>query len=699
MSTLQISYDGYLFHEQGVPQYGHGMQVAGAAGVPRKYTESFRIKLRFFETSFADNEARWNILKTKLRQTPRGQLVITDERGQAIENRQVRFAGIEGGEEWGQYRREVTVSFEAIGGVLLVSDQCASFTPTGQTQIVLPNVETMNGGIKTDRPTSHAAIRREQTETVNLSGKWTANPELTTAQRRDALLAKKAEIEGIKNAPDGVLTYGSFSKTMQIESVNCDLGDATDELTWTLSAFLRRFPTGVYAELEYEADFSEDVEDGTRTVSVTGKVVADTKDHATSAALDVKAEFAGSRQFLSQSLRYRIIKGTDGTDDCVELNFTFRFKEAFGATTSYKLTVTTAYDARAGEVTVTYAGSVTATNAATALAKARDLGSGKEGGTMYLMNSSEQVATHGVGAVDISVSVDFTYAYLGKSAIKFAEVSYDTGTEFFGANTFTISGSVTASTEAAALTYARSFKVAGLLERSIKETPSKIQKDTHAYDLFNKVEFSYTYAKAAIRNTVSYGKEVSHDFDARETTVSFSGTCYGGSEAACNATIDSVVTESTAGARKVRSVRTPNFDHDASNGLTVLNSVSFNDTWRLPLQASDSATIIDAQYSIARSFGVWKAVIDEIPGGNPFVQENVTKTCGTITVSGSVTAAASAESAARTWARDKKTFATGHIDQAEETPSYTYLPGGSTVKMIQFGFTYASRDPNLFLNF
>jgi hypothetical protein len=697
MSTLQITYAGYKFHETGVTQYGHGMQPAGPGGVPRKFIETFRLKHRFFETSFADNEARWNALKTVIRANPRGRLIITDERGQTVESRMVKCAGAEGGEEWGQYRREIELSFEAVGGVLTVSEQTAGFTPTGRTQITLPNVESMSGGIKTERPTTHSAIRREQIETVAMSGKWTANPEDTIAAKRDALLAKKAEIESIADAPDGVLVYGSFSKTMQIEAVSADIGDGTDELTWTLSAFRRNFPDGVFAESEYEVDFSDDREDGTRTVTVAGRVVADTKANAEAAALAIKNQFTAGRQFLNQQLRRRVISGTDGTDDCTELSFSYRFRETFGAVVSYKLTITHGYDAKAGDETTTYAGNVYADSTATALAKARELGFGKEDGRLYLMSSNEQMAAASVEDVVTANSVDFTYVYLGKSAIAFAEVSYDTSTEFFGANSFTISGSCTATSQAAALTFARTFKVTGLLERSVKETPIEAVKQSAAYTLLTRLDFAYAYAKAATRSTVSYAKESAHDFDARETSITVSGTAYGASEAACGAAIDAISNPGVSGARKTRSSRTPNFDKDHSNSVTLLASVNFTESWKAPLQVADGALILEAQYSVAKSFGLWVAQIDEIPGAAPYVQENVKRTCGQITVSGSITVVASGEATARSWARGKRAYATGHLDQYEETPDYNYLSrSGTDVKAIRFGFTYASRDPNLY---
>lgn len=697
MTTLQITYAGYAFHTSGVPQYGHAMSAEDQSLAPRKLRETFRVKHRFFETTFADNEARWTALKEALRVNPTGTLVIEDEKGNVIENRAVHFSSIDGAEEWGQYRREVTVVFETIGGVLNLDALAAQYTPTGGAAVVLPNVVSWNGAIKTERPSTHTVIRREAIETINASGKYTADPTLTLAGRREALLTHQAAIRGAARCKDGTLTFGSgFSKVMQIDNLTAEINEGMEELTWNLSAFRRDFPDGSYAELDYEVTSSDEREQNLATVSVSGKCVAHTKAAAEAAALAVKTSYTTGRQFLGQELKERVLSGKDGSDDCVELTFTFRFKAILGSVISYTLKITTEYDARAGDVTTTYSGTVVAASLAAAVTQARSLGDGKESAAgLFKMNSREEQTTTSVGGADIAIQVDFSYTYLGKSAIEFAEVTAETNTDFFGTNSLVISGSCTAATGAAALTFARTFKTSGFLERSIRESPVETHKgDVPGVIHLVRMDFAYAYTKACVRTTLSYGRETVHDFGNQQTTLTYSGVCYGASEAACNAAIDVLIAGATG--RKMRSERRANFANDATNAIAVLESVSFTEVFVGALTATDAADIIEAQYSVSYRYGLWIAAIDEIPFAAVYVQAATKQTCGVITVSGSITVNASALATAQAFAADKKLLAAGYLDVAEETPTYDYAPGSSmTVQKIRYGFQYASRDPSL----
>lgn len=695
MPTLQITYAGYAFHETGVCLYGHSMSPATASSAPRKLNEVFSIKHRFFETNFADNEARWSDLKELLRTNPSGTLIITDERGGIIESRNVHFAGIDGAEEWGQYRREITVRFDAVGGVLTLDALSAGYTPTGGALVVLPNVENWTGAIKTDRTSTHANIRREAMETVNASGKWTADPELDLTARRNALLAKQAEIKAAARCKDGSLVFGGFNKTMQIEQLSAEIGEGMEELSWSLSAFRRDFPDGNYAELDYEITASDDREENLQTVTLSGKCIAYTKAAAHTAALALKTAYLTGRQFLGQELKDHVLSGTDGEDDCIELNFTFRFRALLGGgVVSFTLKVTTDYDARAGDITTTYSGTVVAASGAAALAQAQTLGDNKEAGVLFKMQSHEEVSTSNVDGAEIGIKCDFSYAYLGKSSVAFAEVSYDTATDYFGANTFVIGGSCTAVSQAAALTFARTFKMSGLLEKSIKETPSETTKAGITPVHLVRVDFSYAYARNAVRTVMSYGREVVNDFDARQTTIGYSGTVWAASGAVCDAAIDALISGESA--IRGRSERRKNISSDITNSAEVLESMNFNESFHAALGVGDGATILEAQYTVTRHYGLWVAQIDEIPFGVPYVQEDVKQTCGTITVAGTVTVTPGSLAAAQAFAVSLKALCTGYLDVNEEAPTYDYQPRSAvTLRQIRYAFQYASRDPEL----
>ena len=61
---------------------------------------------------------------------------------------------------------------------------------------------------------------------------------------------------------------------------------------------------------------------------------------------------------------------------------------------------------------------------------------------------------------------------------------------------------------------------------------------------------------------------------------------------------------------------------------TILKEVSFSMSWETNI--SNPGAILEAEYCIDTTYPVWKAQIDEIPYGAPYVQANVTQTVGTI---------------------------------------------------------------------
>jgi hypothetical protein len=115
--------------------------------IPLKTTRTYKVKRRFFEGSFAYNVARLGKLKSIMAANPRAQLLTVDERGSVLVDADVKFAGMEVPEEWGQYRREVTVSFECFAN-LRTGGLNASFTPDGALATPLPNVAHWEGGMQ-----------------------------------------------------------------------------------------------------------------------------------------------------------------------------------------------------------------------------------------------------------------------------------------------------------------------------------------------------------------------------------------------------------------------------------------------------------------------------------------------------------------------------------------------------------------------
>ena len=296
---LQISYGCYRFDAEGTPNYGVAFAPENL-NIPLKTTLTYKVKQRFFEGSFADNEARLRKLKSVMAANPRAQLVIVDERGSTLVNADVKFAGLEVPEEWGQFRREVTVSFECFSNVR-TGGLNASFTPAGALAIALPNVSHWEGGMRVERYSEQRSNRKTVTETVSCSGKVLVDPTMTEEEKRDYLLEQKIAIEGLADVPEGVLTFGVWTKTMRCDSIRADLGDTQEELVWQGQFSRWEFPDGQYAEIDYEVDTSDNPLTGERMITVTGKVLADTEADAESAALGIKAQYGCASRILASA--------------------------------------------------------------------------------------------------------------------------------------------------------------------------------------------------------------------------------------------------------------------------------------------------------------------------------------------------------------------------------------------------------------
>ncbi len=692
---LQVTYAGFKLHEAGIPHIGMGMQP-DASGNPASMVETVRVQMRFFEEGFADNTAKWTQLGDALRANPRGLLVLTDEAGRDFFSRMVKWSGHDGAPEWGEFRREIALSFECHTGAGVIAAQSATFQPTGQLPITLPNVTTWGGGRKNERFSTNESIRREQMETIAASGKWSPPGAPADDARRDALLAKKAEIDAAADSADGTLAYRGLSMVMQIESLTCDIGDGFGDLTWSLSCFRRLLPDGTGVVADYQADFSDDPEDARRMTSVTGKVIADTEAQARAEAERIRLLYATGRIFLKQQVQPHMGSSPDGADAFLELGFTFTFREALDIV-SFKLKAAEGTDTRTGDANITYSGSVVAKTSASALAKAREIGGAFDSGALFLMSRTEDIDTVTVnGQPDEFVAVTFSYTYLGKSAVPYAEVSMEGAHDFYGSRTTTVSGTASGTDQAAAIAFARQFRITGVLMLAERESDGRIAKGTPDRQHFKTVEFSYSYGLPMVRTTAAYGREIAHDYNEQTTQMTFSGTAFGPGLAECNGIINSIVFQFSAVPQKLRDSRTDSWKLDETGGMGLFLQMPFTVSYTMPITAADAASvdIIEAAWTVATDYGIWKTAIDEIPYSLPYAQTNVTLSCGAVTVSGSITARVWAT--AEAWARSKRSYATGHLDKAEVSQAHSFQPrSGSSVKHYTCAFSFASRDPEL----
>lgn len=683
-----ITYGSYAFTTTGRAQYARKdtYEADAAGGRPHRRKTTWTIAQIFKEPSYADNAARYTALLTALKTTEQV-LAIVDENGTTVASLRARPVDGDWPEQWGQHLAEVKVSFLTSEDLSATSDPfTATYTPMGGSAVTLANVTGFRTDLKTSRPSTAVFHRRETNCTATVQGKIRADPQATASVRRAWLLAQRAVIEGL-DSMDGVLVFADFNSTVQVDAAAADIKDATDELEYTVSFSYRKFPSGDYAECEYSFAQSDDHVAHERTTTVRGKVRADDEAGAKAKADAMRDLAVATGRVLRKSeWDAQRLDGGDGTA-FTEGCFTYDFRETLAGAASYKLSIASKDDLRSGAILISYSGTATAADSASALTAARAAGDGKHD---IRLTSSETVETFSVeGSAAQFVQVTFAYEYLTKGTLYFAEVTSDLNRPTFGSAMQTVQGTATADTAAHAATLAQSFKPGGLLQRDAKESTETVYRGTGTGQVsqFSKVSFSYSFHLAAVSGSIQYAKKTAENIEAREITTSWTGSAWAADEASADALITALLSGATG--RTGADERTSNWDKGAS---TVFVSRSFSLSRIVPMAAGDD-DILAAECSLESTYSVDHAVITPIPFGTPHVQTGCGITPGLIVVTGSVTALTAAS--AQTWGRAKEP-GTGYPDpQREKLGTVFYPMTGTSVKAYRFDFTYSARFPDL----
>lgn len=690
--SATITYGSYVFSTTGTPLISRKEKyLAAEPGMPPQRREvTLAIAQKFTEPSFADNEARYRALLAAL-ETTEDVLVIQDENEYTCLNRRVRVVETDRPKQWGQWMLDVTVVFTFIEDLSDDNATDASFTPTGGSAIALPNVVRLSEDIRTTRFNPRVPNRRETIGSVLITGEQTADPALTPADRRTALLTLKATIDAAADCKEGSLVFAGFSKTVRVEQLSCSIGDGTDKLTWTLTGTYQRFPSGSHAEAEFKVSTRNGRTNSEKIVSVTGTIRANSRSAADTKLAAIKSTYnTAGRMLLNESTDDDEVSGTDG-DTFLVLGFSLEFREVLSVT-SYTLSVATRTDNRANRQLITYSGRVTAASLGAAETKARLLGNGAY---PIQLSSNETANVLSVdGATEQLIELTFQYEYSVLGSAIWAEVSLETDRPTFGNATYTVSGFVVADTQSNALTFARSLKP-NYLARTNKETPEVVHYDPGSGDRtqFQKVTFSYSFHLENTDGSISYEVRESENFDTREKTVTYSGTAWADTEAAADALIEALV-ELPMGGRHVTDERSSKFDE--SGAFSEFMFRTFNVSFIVPLTAG-SDDVLEAQWQLEKVFSIDKAVLTPIPYGTAHVQENVGTTIGTATVSGYMVALNSAT--AESFANGKLSAlpAGGYeLEGARRKTSGTMMyPHGTTAKAYRTDFSFTKHYPNL----
>jgi hypothetical protein len=680
----------YSFSDEGTPQWAqHSDYEAQGDGPPQIRKTTYTIVQNFNEQAYSDNEARIQRLRAAL-DAGEGKLIINDERGGPLVSAQVRVRTDDVPRAWRQYVAEVTIVLEARRVLESAGALPAVFTPTGGTQVILPNLSNFKVGIAVTRFSPQAANRDEATETITASGFLLVDSSLPQAERLAFLQTKLAEFRRC-NSKDGVLQWGAEKHTVKVQSLDADLGDGRDRINWSLVAFRKSFPAGTYVQPEYTVSQKNDYEAGNLVISVRGRVKADTETDAKNAIAELKQSYAGEGRTLeNDEVSDSRVGGIDGAA-WLEVSFGFDYREPISEFTSYQLRVSTKEEAQSADKTITYEGRVTGTSASVALAMARSLGFNK----LPAMTSSNEVVStkkNSLAESETFVEVSFSYDYVSKSALRFAEVNREVQTAPFGDPRETISGFVAAETLAAAQTMANGFKLSGRILRD--STMRTSERTIGEVKQAMRVDFSFTYYFTQVTVSIAYGVETTSDFTTLEKTLVTSGVARGPSEEACNSAIETLTKSTATGLKRVQKTRKA--DREKQTGDSVFISVSFTDRYIGPADDELGLDIVAASYSVRTQYSVNRASLTLIPFGLPFRQAGVGLTPGVQTITGTVTAR-KAETA-RAWGKSKQSLlhGGGDIDQIEDDFQPIFSPlSGDVVTKYTYNFTFAARYASL----
>jgi len=374
MNSAKIWLGDYALHEHGEPQYGWRTEYASENnGAPHTQCTTYTIDQHFFESSFADNEARIAIVRELLNS---GELIlrIVDEGDVELVREVVTIRDTDCPKEWRQYVSNVTLSLQGTSQIV-ASAVSASITPTGGVPISLPNVTAWKENIETERHSDERSDRVQTSVSITASGFVLADKTLPLPARRAALLEIQRQMRSA-HSKDGHLVFVGTDQFVKVRVLDSDISDASERLEWSLQCFYRVFPTGDYCEAKFSASIREDSQSGELNTSVRGEVRA-----ANRALALVKVD--AIRQSYSQptaALRVNEVSddklsGTDG-ETWVQLTFAFEYRQSM-VSLVWDLRISTRVDARTSDSTITYEGTVRGKSTAEALAKARSLGSGK----------------------------------------------------------------------------------------------------------------------------------------------------------------------------------------------------------------------------------------------------------------------------------------------------------------------------------
>lgn len=619
-------------------------------------------------------------------------------------------------------RNSVEMSFSAIENFR--SDAMATlidarYTPFGSTDsIILHAIRDYHTTISTDRHSPLASARRLTTTTITFTARvMQTNPADSPATRMTLLLAKQEQMRAL-NTSSGSLAHCGLTQIVQVQSITPQIDEARMALDLAIQCFHVHFPDDDKAECALEISSREDEGASETITSISGTIEARSQAIALAKLQTIiTRHLVGNRRLanIQKSLSH-----TDGADTQLagmeaegwagSMKFTIELREISGDSTRWTLKATTSQNVRNIQ-RYSYTGSVKASTAEIALAKARVLGASQP--HPFRVSSEETIDTNSAPGSDVSqfVMVTYSYEYEGPAVgFLFAEISSDRNTSLFGDWRIAVSGNITAPDTAQARSFLASLLSSYSSQRAIEISERESEQSLSLIGSTNvrmamRLEFSRSYPVMHTFVAAKYSDDSSVDYASMTQTRTISGSLWTNTRENSEVALSSLIT-SVFGEVPVQRLRKGHaIESWAPEGtFTTLPTqrwiqLDFSAECITKITGSVGFDIIEAKCSITRNGSISKTVIHEIPMDYPIAQTGVTYTIATVQIS--ATCKARTQDAARAWCQNLRALLTNigsegvtrhetSPPQESISPDYApFLASGGSPTVFVFSATYS----------
>lgn len=496
-----------IWNSIGLQDYGQiVISSQTAAGKPEAspqwWEHQLKVRILFKQTTYSDNYALVQQVRAALKSQQEAVLEWQDDNGNELINQTATIIGHDRPEspnEKGTYYQSIEITFQYIESFTpkQAASVLATFQRTGTSTplITLGNVESMKYTQDVRRYSEFRSHRASASGKIECRGRFVGDPSATLEDRRISLRAAADQMASeITNGSSGQFVFGSFDKTVRVESFFADYDQHINFIPWSITMIFTEFPDeSGYAQAEFTVDTREDKKEGKLTMDLSGTIAAESEAHALAKLATIRASVASGFELLRSSHRAENVDGADGAT-FIKLTFDEEFEKLVGDLVEWELRVSDSDDVTAGMIRRTYSGHVTAkatlftTAYQSAAAKAKSLGDSKHqfklNGTLTCDDKQMSIPAERQTTGDVIVTVEFSYEYKLKSSRVYAEINSEFSGESFGLDTETVSGFIVAATADVArnlyTTIKSGYATYMMRNERVTETRQSIAKDVAA---------------------------------------------------------------------------------------------------------------------------------------------------------------------------------------------------------------------------